>query len=757
MAGSTDTNKFLDLFPGNHIFVSKPDKETGVPWHYHEEYETAKNKLKEREMFGWGSFFAVNFLDRSKDAGTEEKPKHRTKRMFKKARAVFLDFDHPDKPIPKFPLKPSITVNSSPGKYQFYWLTETEDTDEWNKVMECLVQNYHGDPQAKDLARILRLPGYNHNKTDIPFMVTYEIHSATIINWKKIAKHFPPLATTVPSTQDKSTLPSGTDFNSIDAISQILKAENYHGALTSLAMRYVNKNMERDEILTVLRGMGAQAKRREEWEMRFSDQHLYECIDSAIIKKAQEDLTGAAGVPDLREVRASIKIPKFPTNVLDNWPDPWPMLWKNYKVLPRTLDECLLIPTILTTQSFYLSGRYINEWGKRPNMAFLAIAPSTGNKDVNSKDVIETIREIMVRKNKNYFFFTKILSYPESITADSAFIQAFDDSGDMFWLNTEATYIFHQLATSRNNAAMKAIESKLIEVVDGGAIHGKRKASEALKTIDDPNVQVLFYCQPETVREYLQDSIIDSGLLGRFMIHIPEIDTKDPFLNSFIRRSDEQQDLCDEFIKYFTQQQQKNTNKIQLKPTQEDLDKLQNWMMTTVKDMTKGEQDIKLLRRLAISAEQLYTVILGTMRHWDFLHERDLREDFDIECVIPLLTYWAKCKVYALREFVSESIDPLADQIYEILAKLITGQIKSKKYAHVIKKFNAVPRTEIDRVIQSRGKLIKLLDVRSDMRNVRVRTHQLLDMWVRNGTMVEIALGRKKLIGFTKDEDEVLP
>jgi hypothetical protein len=767
------TKEFLDLFTGDTIYASKPDKTTGTPWHYHQPYSKCISSLKEREEFGWGSFFCVNELDRTLDPGTKDKPKHRTKKMFKRARAVFLDFDKSDKPAPdidSFPIKPNIVVTSSPGKYHYYWLTETTDAKEWNAVMEGITNQYDGDPQAKDLARVLRLPGYNHNKYD-PFMVKCTIHSDTPYNWFVIREAFPPVikgAGIIDNNKDlpvakgagvsipKATVLDQKDnkFSASQAIQDIFDAKSYHGPLTSLAMRYVNKNMERDEILSVLKGLGSQApSKRDEWEHRFGDDHLLECIDSAIYKKAEEGEDDAAGVPDIVDDK-TVPIPDFPEDLLSSWPEPWPELWRNYRKLPRTLDECLLVPTILTTQSFFLSGRYINEWGKRPNLAFLAVAPSTGNKDVNSCDVIETIRDIMVKKKKNFFFFTKLLSFPESITADSSFIQSFDETGDMFWLNTEATYLFQQLATSGGNAAMKSLESKLIEVVDGGPINGKMLSGKFIKGVEDPNCQVLLYAQPETIKDYLQDSMIDSGLLGRFMIHVPQPNDEDPFLNAFIRRSEEQKSLTDDFAKFFSQQQPKNNSKVELRPTGKDLKKLQNWMMTEVKGMSKGDQHIKLLRRLAVSAEQLYTVILGTMRHWDFVNEKTPRDKFEVECMLPLLTYWAKCKVYALNEYVDESLDPLADAIYEITAKLITGHFKSTKFSHVIKRYNAVPRTEIDRIIQSRRSLIKQLDARGDMKNVRVRTHQLIDMWVRQGTMIEIQHGRKKLIGFTKDHKD---
>jgi len=242
--GSADPQAFVKLFHGEHIFVSKPDVivdgEPNVPWHYHEAYETAEKKLREREEFGWGSFFCVNELDRSKDPGTKDKPKHRTKRMFERARAIFLDFDKSNNTPPdNFPIPPNIVVNSSPGKYHYYWLTSTTDADAWNKVMDGLVRQYDGDPQAKDLSRILRVPGFKHQKGE-PFLVTYKIHHEDTYTWDEIKTAFPPL-----SGQDQTNSPSGPTsgsklttppekFSPISAINEILTAENYHGGDDSI-------------------------------------------------------------------------------------------------------------------------------------------------------------------------------------------------------------------------------------------------------------------------------------------------------------------------------------------------------------------------------------------------------------------------------------------------------------------------------------------------------------------------------------------
>lgn len=83
----------------------------------------------------------------------------------KRIRAVFLEDDGDGK---KLPLEPHIVVESSPGKRHSYLLVERLSREEFTSVMEVMIGQYGSDPNAKDLARVLRLPGFFHQKGD-PF------------------------------------------------------------------------------------------------------------------------------------------------------------------------------------------------------------------------------------------------------------------------------------------------------------------------------------------------------------------------------------------------------------------------------------------------------------------------------------------------------------------------------------------------------------------------------------------------------------
>ena len=76
------------------------------------------------------------------------------------------------------PIEPQIVVESSPGKFHRFLLCKNVPLDEFESIQQRLVDDYGSDPNAKDRARVLRLPGFFHQKvnskkglTGTPFMV----------------------------------------------------------------------------------------------------------------------------------------------------------------------------------------------------------------------------------------------------------------------------------------------------------------------------------------------------------------------------------------------------------------------------------------------------------------------------------------------------------------------------------------------------------------------------------------------------------
>jgi putative DNA primase/helicase len=122
--------------------------------------------LNKKQAEGWGIFVTIQSMRGSK----------RRKDELDCIRAAFHESDIPG-PLPTFKIEPSLVVDTSLHadtitgellpKHHSYWLIDPEypmQPESFDAVMACMVEVYASDPDAKDLARVLRLPGSWHLK-----------------------------------------------------------------------------------------------------------------------------------------------------------------------------------------------------------------------------------------------------------------------------------------------------------------------------------------------------------------------------------------------------------------------------------------------------------------------------------------------------------------------------------------------------------------------------------------------------------------
>lgn len=115
---------------------------------------------------GFGIFVSVNTFDGA-----------RRKENLTTINAWAIDMDEGTKldqynRLIRSPLVPSMVVETKRG-YQAYWIAKRAKPEHWNAiVLERLVPHFGADKNARDLCRILRLPGYLHQKDpQEPFLV----------------------------------------------------------------------------------------------------------------------------------------------------------------------------------------------------------------------------------------------------------------------------------------------------------------------------------------------------------------------------------------------------------------------------------------------------------------------------------------------------------------------------------------------------------------------------------------------------------
>jgi len=105
-----------------------------------------------------------------------------------------------------FPVEPHITIESSPGKFHRYWLCEGLTRDDFAGIMRRMVQDYGSDPNARDLARVLRVPGFYHQKDPTsPFKVRIVDESgAEPYTRDEMLAFFPPILNDAPKNTAQS-------------------------------------------------------------------------------------------------------------------------------------------------------------------------------------------------------------------------------------------------------------------------------------------------------------------------------------------------------------------------------------------------------------------------------------------------------------------------------------------------------------------------------------------------------------------------
>ncbi|MGD9841748.1 MAG: DUF5906 domain-containing protein [Steroidobacteraceae bacterium] len=112
--------------------------------------------LLEKNSSGAGIFFTPN-----------ECIGKRTTENVSKVRALFVDLDGaPIEPLRESRLQPHVIIESSRGRYHAYWRVDGITLGEFKKLQKQLANAFDGDTKVCDLPRIMRLPGFLHQKSE---------------------------------------------------------------------------------------------------------------------------------------------------------------------------------------------------------------------------------------------------------------------------------------------------------------------------------------------------------------------------------------------------------------------------------------------------------------------------------------------------------------------------------------------------------------------------------------------------------------
>lgn len=116
---------------------------------------------------------------------TDLKGRHKTNIL--RVRAVWQEDDGQGKPLP---LEPHIVTETSFKHFHRLLLTDKLSFEQFASTMDVMVERYGSDPNAKDLSRVLRLPGFFHRSGHQVRMV--ETSAAQPYTAEQILAAFPP-------------------------------------------------------------------------------------------------------------------------------------------------------------------------------------------------------------------------------------------------------------------------------------------------------------------------------------------------------------------------------------------------------------------------------------------------------------------------------------------------------------------------------------------------------------------------------------
>jgi Primase C terminal 2 (PriCT-2)/RepB DNA-primase from phage plasmid len=174
------------------------------------------DKLLQLQARGAGIYVTVNETD----------GKGRKSENITRVRAVFQEDDNGFDGA--FPLQPSFVVETSPEHFHRYWLVEDDwPADEqgcadFKAVMERMVESYGSDKNAKDIARVLRFPGFLNRKSGTPHLVHIVEASGRRYTRADIIAAFPPVKRAEKTHTEHTWTPQGNDDQRIrDALRSI--------------------------------------------------------------------------------------------------------------------------------------------------------------------------------------------------------------------------------------------------------------------------------------------------------------------------------------------------------------------------------------------------------------------------------------------------------------------------------------------------------------------------------------------------------
>lgn len=178
---SSHFQQYLSYFKGQKTYQLFPDSDKNLRPLV---LENAKpSELWKLNQKGYGVFMTVNETD----------GKGRKATNVKRVRAVFADLDGSDPELAMDDM-PHLLVESSPGKYHAYWFVDDKfPLEGFTQVQKAIAHKYGSDKSVNDLPRVLRVPGFMHQKGEpYPTRIVWKNPIQSKISFERAVELFPP-------------------------------------------------------------------------------------------------------------------------------------------------------------------------------------------------------------------------------------------------------------------------------------------------------------------------------------------------------------------------------------------------------------------------------------------------------------------------------------------------------------------------------------------------------------------------------------
>lgn len=179
------TENFFDYFPGKKTVQTFDDRGVNKALariiHFDTLTTGMMKTLAHMNEKGAGIYLCINETD----------GKGRRASNVIKVRSCYADLD--GSPLDKaMGYTPSMVVESSPGKYHCYWLTQDVPLQAFSDVQKNIIRALGSDPAVHDLPRVLRVPGFAHQKKE-PFFSRIVSYTGEMFKYRDLVAFFPPL------------------------------------------------------------------------------------------------------------------------------------------------------------------------------------------------------------------------------------------------------------------------------------------------------------------------------------------------------------------------------------------------------------------------------------------------------------------------------------------------------------------------------------------------------------------------------------